>query len=187
LALMSLIKMIYDFTNLGFTRIAIDFYDEGKSSIKMFFSRVPVFFKYLFASMIYNFILWVGLLSTFLLSIMIASRTFAHPDYKAMAIFVYFIFLSIPIFYFLIKFWLYSYFIADKNMGAIQSLRSSYQVSSFLEVFLLGTLFFVFYLLLSLFFSLFPVGVSKILGFVSNFILWFLGIFAGAFLYRRLT
>lgn len=81
---------------MGLIRIALKFTDKIEASFGDLFSCLPLFFKYLFSSILYGLIVFAGI-----------------------------ILLIIPGIIWGIKFQFYSYFIVDKGLGPIESLKRS--------------------------------------------------------------
>ncbi len=81
---------------MGFIRIAIRFCDNEKGEFADLFSCFPLFFKYLFGSILYVLVFFGGL-----------------------------ILLIIPGIIWAIKFQFFSYFIVDKRVGPIEALKRS--------------------------------------------------------------
>jgi len=85
---------------LGLIKISLNFCDNLKSKISDLFSQYRLFFRYLFASILYGLICLLGV-----------------------------IFFIIPGIYFGIRFGFFDYFIVDKNSKIIESLKRSWQIS----------------------------------------------------------
>jgi len=85
---------------LGLVKISLNFYDNLKSKISDLFSQYRLFFRYLFASILYGLITFLGA-----------------------------IFLIIPGIYLGIRLGFFQYFIVDKKTGVIDSLKRSWQIT----------------------------------------------------------
>ncbi len=85
---------------MGLIRIALTFCDNEKGRFSDLFSQYRLFFKYLFGSILYTLIVLGGL-----------------------------ILLIIPGIYFGIRFCFYHYFIVDKKVGVIESLKRSWRIT----------------------------------------------------------
>lgn len=85
---------------LGLIKISLNFCDNLKSKIGDLFSQYQLFFRVLFAGILYGLICLLGM-----------------------------IFFIIPGIYFGIRFWFYDYFIVDKKAGAIESLKKSWRIT----------------------------------------------------------
>ena len=81
---------------MGLIKIVLKFCDNDKTELPDLFSCSHLFFKYLFGSIIYGLIVSAGM-----------------------------ILLIIPGFIWAIKFYFFSYFIVDKNLGPIEALKRS--------------------------------------------------------------
>jgi uncharacterized membrane protein len=92
-----LLSIIID---LGLIKISLNFCDKLKSKIGDLFSQYRLFFRVLFARILYSLICLLGI-----------------------------IFFIIPGIYLGIRFWFYSYFIVDKKVGVIESLRKSWRIT----------------------------------------------------------
>jgi len=100
---------------LGLIKISLNFCDNLKSKISDLFSQYRLFFRYLFASILYGLICLLGV-----------------------------IFFIIPGIYFGIRFGFFDYFIVDKNSKIIESLERSWEItkSNFWNLFLFYLLLF---------------------------------------------
>ena len=133
---------------LGLIKIALKFYKNEEPEISDIFSEYRLVLKYLLASFIYVLISGLG-----------------------------FFLLVIPGIIFSIRFWFFGYLIVDKNLGVIESLKKSWEITK-------GNTFnlFVFFVLLAL---------INILGFLALVVGLFLSIptslMAQAFVYRKLS
>ena len=96
IALRFLKLVIYLVIQMGFIKIALRFCDNEKAKFEDLFSCFPLFFKYLFGSILYELILIGGM-----------------------------ILLVIPGIIWGIKFQFFSYFIVDKGLGPIEALKKS--------------------------------------------------------------
>ena len=86
--------------SLGLIKISLNFCDNLKSKIADLFSQYRLFFRYLFASILYGLVVLLGM-----------------------------IFLIIPGIYLAVRFWFYDYFIVDKRAGIIESLKRSWRIT----------------------------------------------------------
>lgn len=86
--------------DLGFKRVALDVHDRQDSSYKQLFSEFGAAPKAMVAWVLYCMMVWVGWLLLIL------------PGFIAM-----------------IRFAFFPYFIVDKNMGPVESLKKSYEVT----------------------------------------------------------
>ncbi len=164
---------------MGFIRITLKFADGLKGEFSDLFSCYPLFFKYLFGS-----ILYLG--GIFLVSIpfFIWTASFRFIDYEYLfgSILTRLIALGgtilliIPAIIWAIRFQFYAYFIIDKEAGPIEALRRSLTITkgSTWNLFLFGLLFVAINLLgmLCLLIGLFVTGPITMV--------------AVAFVYRRL-
>ena len=109
----SVFSMIF---SLGLIKISLDFCDNKKPGFFALFSQYRLFFRYLFATILYNLISILGL-------------------------FLFFI----PGIIFAIRFSFYDYFLVDKNSGIVESLKRSWQITrgNLINLFLLYLLFLV--------------------------------------------
>ncbi len=82
--------------SIGLVKIALRFCDNEKGRFSDLFSQYRLFFKYLFASILYFLIVWGGS-----------------------------VLLIIPGIIWGIKFWFYNYFVVDKKAGSIEALKRS--------------------------------------------------------------
>jgi uncharacterized membrane protein len=98
---------------MGLIKIALRFCDNEKGKFTDLFSCFPLFFKYLFGSILYTLIVFVGL-----------------------------ILLIIPGIIWGIKFQFFPYFIVDKGLGPIESLKKSSEITKGIkwDLFLFGLL-----------------------------------------------
>ena len=186
-------KMVYDYLMFGLINISVEVYDMGSSSIRSLFSRPSKFFRYFFSTILYNVITWFGAIFSMAIGgflgyfAVFAVKSSHVPIYKIGIMFVVAIAIFLPFLYWLIKFWFYSYFIADKNKGAIEALKDSYNIrGGFWPVIFMWLLFFAIFAILGAVFDYIPY-IGWVLGLLLNFSGWFAGALAGAFLYRRLT
>ncbi len=85
---------------MGVIKLSLNFCDNKKNSFSTLFSQYRLFFIYLLSTIIYSIIVLLG-----------------------------FIFLIIPGVYFAIRFAFFEYFIIDKKMGIIKSLKESWRVT----------------------------------------------------------
>jgi len=85
---------------LGLIKISLNFYDETRSKIVDIFSQWRLTSKYLIALIIYFLIAGIG-----------------------------FVLLVFPGIYFLIRFYFFDYFLVDKKMGPIESLKESWHAT----------------------------------------------------------
>lgn len=85
---------------LGLIKISLNFCDNLKSKIGDLFSQYRLFFRVLFAGILYGLICFLGT-----------------------------ILFIIPGIYFGIRFWFYDYFIVDKRAGVIESLKRSWRIT----------------------------------------------------------
>lgn len=85
---------------MGVIKISLKFCDGQKPKIDDIFSCAHLFFKYLIASIFYNLIIFAG-----------------------------FILLIIPGIIWSLKYWFYDYFIVDKELGPMQSLKASAMIT----------------------------------------------------------
>lgn len=99
--------------SLGLIKITLNFCDNLKSKIADLFSRPKLFFRYLFAVILYTLTVFVGL-----------------------------ILLIVPGIYFGIRLQFYGFFIVDKKAGIVESLKGSWQITkgSFWNLFFFGLL-----------------------------------------------
>ena len=86
---------------MGLVKIALRFCDNEKGKFSDLFSQYRLFFKYLFACILYILIVYGGV-----------------------------ILLIIPEIIWAIKFWFFDYFIIDKGMGPIEALEESYAITT---------------------------------------------------------
>lgn len=93
----------------GFIRIILDICEKGKSSVNRLFSSFDVLPKLFFATMIFFLIVGIG-----------------------------FVFLILPGLFMLLRFRFFFFFIIDKNVGAIESLKLSFRATRGLEWDVLG-------------------------------------------------
>jgi len=106
--------------SLGIIGIALNFYDKKKTQYKKLFDYFHLVIPFILASIIYMLIVWVGI-----------------------------ILFIIPGIIWSIKFRYYAYFIVDKNMGSIEALKASSEITKgakwnlFLFGILLGIINFV--------------------------------------------
>lgn len=85
---------------IGLTKISIKFCDNEKSKFKDLFSHYPLFFKYLFGSILYVLIVFGGM-----------------------------ILLIIPGIIWAIKFQFFNYLIVDKGLGPVEALKKSWVIT----------------------------------------------------------
>jgi len=134
--------------SLGFMKIALKFYDNEKPEISDIFSQYPLFLKYLLATILSVIIVTLGL-----------------------------ILFIVPGIIFAIRFWFFGYFIVDKNLGAIESLKKSWEITK-------GNTW-------NLFIFLILLALINILGFLALVIGLLLSVpttlLAQAFVYRKLS
>ncbi len=148
IAIYLLIFLISIVIGMGVVKISLNFYNDTKNSFSTLFSSYKLFFIYLLTTILYTLIVFLG-----------------------------FILLIIPGVYLAIRFSFFEYFIIDKKMGVIKSLKESWKITK-------GN----FWGLLAF---MFIVAVINILGafalllglFVSIPITWI----AWAFIYRKLS
>lgn len=107
-----LVKLLYRYISLGTIRIGLDFYDYQTSSLKQIFSGMRYLLKAFIAGTIYNILVTIGMC-----------------------------FFIIPGIYFLIKFGFYEQLIVDKNLGIIDSLRQSAEITQGSKWDIFGLLF----------------------------------------------
>lgn len=101
-------------TQAGFVKIALNFCYGQKSKVADLFSQRHLFFKYLFAIILFSlpYVLYDYLISSLL-----------------QAPFIRELLLFIPAIIWLIRLQFYPYFIVDKGLGPIESLRKSWQIT----------------------------------------------------------
>lgn len=107
-----LVQLLYRFLSLGFTRIALDFYDHQTSSIKQLFSGTSLLLR--------------GFITGILFNIMVSLGT---------CLFV------IPGIILAIKFGLWEQVLVDQNTGIIESLKRSSQITQGAKWTIFGLLF----------------------------------------------
>ena len=95
LRLLSII-MFFEFFLLGFSKIFLELYDPGKSSIKTLFSQGHLLLRSCIADLLFLIIFALGL-----------------------------IFFVVPGLYFWCRFYFYKYAMVDKNIGVLESFRQS--------------------------------------------------------------
>jgi len=142
-----LITILEMIFSLGFIKIALKFYDNEKPEIyDVFFFKYRIFLKVFLASILYLIVVVFGLLL-----------------------------LIVPGIIFAIRLWFFEYFIVDKNLGVIESLKKSWEITK-------GNA-------LNLFFFLILLALINILGFLALIIGLFLLIpilfLAPAFVYQK--
>ena len=86
---------------LGLLKVVLKFVDGKKPDLADLFSTLPLFFNYIFASFIYGLIVFSGLLFFIVPGVILA-----------------------------IMFWPFSYLIVDKELGALESLQKSSEITS---------------------------------------------------------
>ncbi len=143
-----LIMLVSIVIGMGVVKISLNFYDDKKNSFSTLFSSYKLFFIYLLATILYSLVILLG-----------------------------FILFIIPGIYLAIRFSFYEYFIIDKKMGVIKSLKESWKITK-------GN----FWGLLAFMFSVLVINMlgafTLLLGlFVSIPITWI----AWAFIYRKLS
>jgi len=96
---------------MGFIRIVLDLLSGKPTGIQELFSQYPLFIRFLLGSLLYNIIVFLGL-----------------------------ILLIIPGIYLGIRLQFFSYFIVDKGMGPVESIKASFELTRGheLDLFLLG-------------------------------------------------
>jgi len=112
--IMTIVSMVLQIiVGMGLIRIALRFCDNQKAKLADLLSCVPLFFKYLFASIVYGLIMIAG-----------------------------FILLIVPAIIWGIKFQFYTYFIVDKGLGPIKALKASSAITQGVkwDLFLFGLL-----------------------------------------------
>ena len=87
--------------SMGLVKVALRFCDQEKGRFSDLFSQRRLFFKYLFALILYGLIVFGGTLL-----------------------------LIVPGIIWGIKFWFFDYFVIDKKMGPIEALKKSYAVTT---------------------------------------------------------
>lgn len=186
-------KMVYDYLILGLTKIAIDFFDKGQSSIKRLFPTPSEYFRYFIASSAYGFIMWFGALIAAVISF-IVTRFITIPAspyvsfYKMGIMCIVFVLFFMPFGYLLIKYWFYSYFIVDQGIGPIESLKKSYDLKGgFTKVICMMLIFFAIGVFIGIiFYYMLPIYWSVLLKVVVNIFIVFASLIGGAFLYKAL-
>jgi len=186
-------KMVYDYLILGLTKISIDFYDKGQSSIKHLFSTLPEYVRYFVASSAYGFIIWFGVLISGVISF-IGTRFITVPEgytifyYKIGMMGIIFSICFLPFLYLLIKYWFFAYFIVDQNIGPIESLKKSYDLKhGFASVICLMLIVFMVGVVIGvIFYYTLPLHSSLLLKFMLNICMVFVSLIAGVFLYKKL-
>jgi len=133
--------------DFGFKTIALDIYDKNSSKVEKLWSRFNLVFTGLIAWVLYCVMVWLG--------------------------FMCFI---IPGFIVLLRFAFFPFFIIDKNLGVIDSLKKSYEVTHdhFWEIF-------AFWVIIKI---ILYVGYLTYLGIILT---WPLSTLAYAYVYRQLT
>ena len=87
--------------SMGLVKIALRFCDNEKGELADLFSQYRLFFKYLFAFILYGLIILGG-----------------------------YVLLIIPGIIWGIKFWFFDYFVIDKRLGPIEALKESYAITT---------------------------------------------------------
>ncbi len=95
-----LVMLVGIIVGMGAIKISLNFCDHKKSSFSTLFSQYRLFFIYLLTTIIYSLIVLLG-----------------------------FILFIIPGIYLAIRFAFFEYFIIDKKMGVIQSLKESWKIT----------------------------------------------------------
>jgi len=190
------LKLVYDYILLGWYRVSVDFYAQGKSSVSRLFSKISTLCNYFFANLfifiILLFIFFVSFLFFLivytLLTKLIGVSPTAQPFYGMFRVFLLLPAL-IPTVYFAIRFLLYPYFIAYKNSGIFESFSQGYRISAGHVIRLIVVL-----IILSFIGNILRMFLFRILGFyalpvvISFFLLvkiW--EIFAIGYFYGKLT
>jgi len=132
-----LLKLVYDYIILGWSRVAVDFYNKGTSTISRLFSKISVVFKYFFASLVFlAIILFISLVSFgfcwlvhSIVKLIGAIPSADHPFDIMFTIFLLSLLIGSAI-YFAIRFVMYPYFIAYQNSGIFESLSKGYRIST---------------------------------------------------------
>jgi len=126
-----LARMFYDFIMIGWARFSIDFYDKGKSSIKYLFPRPIVVVKYMLATLLFFGISFIPSLVFLWVYLFISAYTKIS---FSLAIIGY-LFAFVLSWYLMLRFWFYPYYLVDKQVGIIESLKRSYDLGiGFLSV-----------------------------------------------------
>lgn len=101
--------------SLGLINVTLKFVDKKKYQFSDLFMVYPLFFRYLFAMVIYGFVVFVG-----------------------------FLLLIVPGFIWLVKYSLFGYLIVDRGMGPLEALSASGKVTqgAKMDLFLFGIVFF---------------------------------------------
>ena len=146
--------------HLGFKKLTLDIYDQKPVSVRTIFSCFGVLWKYVCANILYWLVVCVGMLL-----------------------------LVFPGIYWAIRFYLFPFFIIDKNASITDSLRMSWRATK-------GSFWVIFFIMLSF---LFVVGPFHVIGasFTNPFLSFFMIILGGfmfliinlshAYLYRKLV
>jgi len=102
------------FVSIGLIKVSFKFVDKEKPKFSDLFLIYPLFFRYLFSSIVYGFVVFMG-----------------------------FLLLLVPGFIWLIKYSLFSYLIVDRGMGPLEALSASGKVTqgARFNLFLFGILF----------------------------------------------
>ncbi len=143
----SIVFVVSSLVSLGLVKISLNFIDGLKSEIKDVFSQSHLIFDYLVGYLIYLSIIFIG-----------------------------FIFLIIPGFYFMVRLSFFDYLIVDKKMKPVESLKTSWAITngSFLNLVLFGSVIFLINV------------IGAMLLFVGLFISVPIAMIASAFVYRKL-
>ena len=109
---------------LGLIKISLNFRDNLKSKISDLFFQYRLFFRYVFASILYFLIYLLGMVPLGMV-VFILNEFYLGIIFRAL-----FLILGIvPLIYLGIRFLFFGYFIVDQKAGVIESLRKSWKIT----------------------------------------------------------
>jgi len=177
-------RMTYDFIMIGWARFSLDFYDKGKSSLKYLLPRPSMLIKYMLATLLFFGISCIPSAAFLWLYLFIS---FFMPVSFPVAVIGYLIALVCS-WYLMLRLWFYPYYLVDKQVGVLESLKQSYDLGIGFVSVAISLVGFGLILGIPLWISFsFPhVATFFILGIILA-IVWMASWVSYAFLYKKLS
>jgi uncharacterized membrane protein len=131
--------VLYVIVRMGFVKISLKFCDNEKAKFSDLFSQSRLFFKFLFATALYNLIISVligvpivpiilGIIYLFTKYLLFAKSIYSLIIFGGALLLILVLLIVVGIIL-RIRFSFYTYFVIDKNSGPIESLRRSFIIT----------------------------------------------------------
>ena len=111
-----LVRFLYDYLMLGWTKISVDFSRRDTSEVSSLFARPLLFLRYFIATVFFGFAVFLPASLMFIISPL--------PKGFFLGLLLY----TIVAIYLTLKFWFYPYFLVDKKACVLESFGSSFRL-----------------------------------------------------------